>query len=123
MFDGSTVSEAVWCGVENEPEYETRCERVHRNLKRIVKARGALDAQEAEALREAQRLQLWRHYGHSSLVEYMELEMGYTPRAALERLRVANAIEELPVIANLLNQGDLSFSAERELTRVATPEN
>ena len=122
LRDESVGTEAVWCGVESEPGYDTSCENIHRRLKRIVKARGALDAQEAEALREAQRLKLWRHYGHSSLLEYMELEMGYTPRAALERLRVANAIEELPVIAEALTQGDLSFSAARELTRVATPE-
>jgi 5-methylcytosine-specific restriction endonuclease McrA len=99
-----------------------RCAQLHRQLKRIVKARGALDAQEAAALREADALRLWRHYGYSSLLEYMEMEMGYTPRMALERLRVAKAIEELPVIAQKMEQGDLSFSAARELTRVATAE-
>src|SRR5689334_23181070 len=111
-----------WCGVESEAGYEGRCEQVHRRLKRIVKARGALDAQEAAALREAEQLRVWRRYGYGSLLEYMEMETGYTPRAALERLRVAKAIEELPVIAEKLEQGDLSFSAARELTRVATAE-
>jgi hypothetical protein len=91
-------------------------------LKRIVKARGSLDAQEAAALREAEALRLWRQYGYGSLIEYMEMEMGYTPRLAIERLRVAKAIEELPVIADKLEQGELSFSAARELTRVATTE-
>lgn len=99
-----------------------QCEQVHRRLKRIVKARGALDMQESAALREAETLRVWRHFGYSSLLEYMEMEMGYTPRAAIERLRVAKAIEELPVIADAMEQGDLSFSAARELTRVATPE-
>ncbi len=122
LRDGSVEVEATWCGTEREPQYEQRCEKLHRTLRRIVKARGALDAQEAAALREAQQLQLWRHYGYSSLLEYMELEMGYTPRAALERLRVATAIEELPQIAEAMTQGDLSFSGARELTRVATPE-
>ncbi|HEY5951221.1 MAG TPA: hypothetical protein VIV40_37270, partial [Kofleriaceae bacterium] len=115
-------AEAVWCGVESEPGYESRCEQTHRRLRRIVKARGALDAQEAAALREAQGLKLWRRYGYASLIEYMELELGYPPRAAVERLRVAKAIVELPVIAEKLEQGDLSFSAAKELTRVATPE-
>ena len=101
---------------------DRQCEQVHRRLKRIVKARGALDMQEAAALREADALRVWRHFGYSSLVEYMEMEMGYTPRAAIERLRVAKAIEELPLIADAMEQGDLSFSAARELTRVATPE-
>jgi hypothetical protein len=102
--------------------HASRFERLHRQLKRIVKARGALDAQEAAALREAHATKMWRHFGCSSLIDYMEREMGYTPRAALERLRVANAIEELPVIADAMDQGSLSFSGARELTRVVTPE-
>jgi hypothetical protein len=95
---------------------------VHRTLRRIVKARGTLDAQEIAALREASQLRVWRHYGYASLVEYMEHEMGYSPRAAIERLRVARLLEELPAIGEALAQGELSFSAVKELTRVATPE-
>ena len=102
LRDESVGVEAVWCGLESEAGYETKCETIHRRLKRIVKARGALDAQEAAALREAQALRLWRRYGYASLIEYMELEMGYTPRVALERLRVAKAIEELPMISSKL---------------------
>src|SRR5688572_20133800 len=98
------------------------CERVHRTLQRIVKARGSLDAQEAQALRDAKRLGVWRAYGYASLVQYVEQTMGYTARVAMERLRVANAIAELPVIASLLDQGGLSLSAAEEITRVATPE-
>jgi hypothetical protein len=54
-------------------------------LKRIVKARGALDAQECAALREAQKLVIWRAHGCASLVEYMERELGYTARAVRDR--------------------------------------
>jgi hypothetical protein len=103
-------------------EHGEKCDRLHRKLKRIVKARAALDLEEAAALREAQQLVLWRRYGYASLLEYMEREMGYSPRAALERLRVAKAIVELPQLAAAMEQGDLSFSGVRELTRVATPE-
>src|SRR5690349_25100450 len=81
-----------------------RCERLFRRLKRIVKARGALDLEEAAALREAQALMLWRRYGYASLLEFMELELGYSPRAATERLRVANAIVELPQMAAAMEQ-------------------
>jgi hypothetical protein len=44
---------------------------LHRMLKRIAKARAHLDLQEAEALREAQQLRLWRQFGHTSLADYM----------------------------------------------------
>ncbi len=130
LRDESVGFEATWCGVardaareaKHEAGHEATCERLHRRLKRIGKARAALDAQEAEALREAERLRMWRHYGYGSLIEYMEMELGYPPRAALERLRVAKAIVDLPAIEAAMAQGDLSFSAGRELVRVATPE-
>ena len=120
LRDGSFEGSSEW-GTDGHDDAE-RSLRVHRKLKRIVKARGALDREEAAALREAQALRLWRRHGYNSLVEYMEVELGYTPRAALDRLRVAKAIEELPRIGEALSQGDLSFSAARELTRVATGE-
>lgn len=97
-------------------------DRIHRTLKRIAKARAHLDAQEAAALREAQRIRLWQQFGYTSLVDYMERELGYTARSAVERLRVANAIEELPAVEEALDQGTLSFSGARELTRIVTPE-
>jgi predicted GNAT family acetyltransferase len=121
LRDGSNDNGGTWRGVARG-DHEQKCERVHRTLKRIVKARGALDAQECAALREAQKLMLWRAYGCASFVEYLEREMGYTQRAAIERLRVAKAIEEVPELGEAMNQGDLSFSGARELARVVTPE-
>jgi hypothetical protein len=121
LSDGSNGDVGTWSSGA-AGERERSCERVHRTLKRIVKARGALDAQECAALREAQKLLIWRAYGCASLVEYMEREMGYTPRAAIERIRVAKAIEEVPELGNAMNQGDLSFSGARELSRVVNPE-
>jgi hypothetical protein len=48
---------------------------------------------------------IWRAYGCASFVEYMQREMGYTERAAIERLRVAKAIEEVPQLGVAMNQG------------------
>ena len=128
LRDGSSSEVGTWDGGESRAgesgagEHERKCERVHRTLKRIVKARGALDAQECAMLREAQRLVIWRAYGCASLVEYMTREMGYSERAAVERLRVAKAIEEVPELGQAIEQGALSFSGARELSRVVTPE-
>ena len=57
-----------------------------------------------------------------SLIEYMERAMGYAPHTATERLRVARALAELPLIAEALERGELAHSAVRELSRVATPD-
>jgi len=118
LRNGSIEATESWTNATDN--HGDRCERVHRTLKRIVKARGALDAQEAAALREAADLMLWRRYAAHRWSTNLEREMGYTPRAAMERLRVAKAIVDLPEIADALNKGELPFSAARELTRVAT---
>ena len=90
-------------------------------LRSLAVRRAALDAEEARLLREAERLQIWREVGMVSALDYLERVLGYAPHAAMERLRVARALEALPVIETALEAGQLSFSAVRELTRVATP--
>jgi hypothetical protein len=47
---------------------------------------------------------------------------GYQPRSILEKLRVSDALEGLPAIERALSSGEISWSAVRELTRVAAPE-
>jgi len=97
--------------------------RLHRKLKRIAKARGYLDLQEAEALREAQKVRLWKEFGHTSLVDYMVNELGYSSwRTAEDRLRLANALPDLPKLTEAIQAGELNMSQARELVRVATPE-
>jgi hypothetical protein len=55
-----------------------------------------------------------------SAIDYMERALGYEPRAAQERLRVARALGDLPGLEDALQHNELHFSAVRELTRVAT---
>ncbi|MEO7736199.1 MAG: HNH endonuclease signature motif containing protein [Kofleriaceae bacterium] len=94
---------------------------VDRELRRIAVCRAGLDAEEMRWLREAEALQIWREYGMVSALDYMERVLHYGPRAAQDRLRVARALGTLPVLTAALAHGELSFSAVRELTRVATP--
>jgi 5-methylcytosine-specific restriction endonuclease McrA len=63
------------------------------------------------------------HLGFGSFGEYVERMLGYTRRATEERLRVAEALERSPRLAQALRNGTLSWSAVRELTRVATASN
>jgi hypothetical protein len=50
---------------------------LHQRLRGIAKRRAALDAEEAQCLREAQALQLWRQLGYVHMAEYLERELGY----------------------------------------------
>lgn len=98
-----------------------RWQLVHEELKHIGVQRGALDAREAAALREADDVQIWRPLGMVSLIDYLERELGYAPRTAQERVRVARALRDLPHLSEALATGVLHFSAVKELVRVVTP--
>ncbi len=69
----------------------------------------------------ARRTKVHVELGFGSFVEYVERVLGYRPRTAVERLRVAEALETLPRVQTALASGQLSYSAVRELSRVATP--
>ncbi len=63
-----------------------------------------------------------RHLGMVDAADYMERELGYAPHTARERLPVASALDELPVLEAALARGELCFSAVKEVSRVATAE-
>jgi hypothetical protein len=106
---------------ENRHQVEPRWRTVDRALRDISVRRAALDADEARWLREAEALQIWRPLGMVSALDYLERVLGYAPRTAQDRLRVARALGALPQLTAALAGGTLPFSAVRELTRVATP--
>src|SRR5688572_14915931 len=91
----------------------------HEALSRLAKSRAAADAEEGRWLLEALRSAAHVHLGFGTFGEYIERLFGYGRRFIQERLRVAEALEQLPSIARALEEGALSWSAVRELTRVA----
>ncbi len=60
--------------------------------------------------------------GFSSCAAWLSWRVGLDPGAARERVRVARALETLPLLAQALASGELSYAKVRALTRVATPE-
>jgi HNH endonuclease len=121
---------AVEVGVKGAPTWahpgtgprdaESDWQVVDRALRAIHRTRGGLDAEESRWLREAEALQIWKPLGMVSALDYMERQLGYAPRTAQDRLRVARALGALPRMTEALAQAELGFSAVRELTRVAT---
>jgi hypothetical protein len=118
MFDGG--SKEIDRDAAPGPR-EADWKALHQRLRSIAKRRVALEAEEASYLVEAEETQLYRRLGYTTMIEYMERELYWGPHAAKERLRVARELTELPLIAELFRDGELCFSAARELTRVATP--
>jgi hypothetical protein len=96
-------------------------QRAHEELVRLAEKRAGLDFEEGRWLLRAFRSGAHVRLGYGSFNEYTERLFGYGPRLTQEKLRVAEALEELPETARELQSGHASFSAVRELTRVATP--
>src|SRR5690606_34113035 len=65
----------------------------------------------------------WVDSGLRSCAAWLSYRVGLSPAAAREKVRVARALESLPAIAAALEQGVVSYSKVRALTRVATTEN
>jgi hypothetical protein len=96
--------------------------QAHAALSRLARERASLDAEEGRWLLRALRSAAHVHLGFGSFLEYTERLFGYRPRTTQEKLRVAEALETLPHLGRALETGALSWSAARELTRVAVPE-
>ncbi len=92
-IDGNVVTEAV-----READWKS----LHRRLRSIAKRRVALESEEAGCLLEAEESRLYRRLGYTSMLEYMERELHFGPHAANERLRVAHALINLPLIASAM---------------------
>ena len=107
---------------EWERQHEAEWVRIDQKLRGLASRRAAMDAEEARLLRYAEELKLWRGWGFGGMLEYMERAMGYAPHTASERLRVARALGELPLLEEALERGELAHSAVRELSRVAVPD-
>src|SRR6266704_4557690 len=60
--------------------------------------------------------------GFRSCAAWLSWRVGLDPGAARERVRVARALGTLPLLAQALAHGELSYAKVRALTRVATPE-
>src|SRR5258706_16238520 len=118
MTMGNVVSESAptWAREMDRPDWK----QIDQALRSIAARRAALDAEEARWLRAAEDACIWRELGMVSALDYMERVLGYSPRAAQERLRVARKLAELPETEAELERGAIAFSAVRELSRVAT---
>jgi hypothetical protein len=95
---------------------------VDRRLREYARHRASLDAAEVYDLLRAEQLKLHFLCGFATMYEYLERVLGYGPHAARERMRVARTLARLPQTTAALARGELTYSAVRELTRVATAE-
>jgi hypothetical protein len=76
-----------------------------------------------EKIREFDLLDGWVLDGVSSCAHWLQWQCGMNLGAAREKVRVAQALAELPKISAAFGAGRISYSKVRAMTRVATPKN
>jgi hypothetical protein len=74
-------------------------------------------------IREFDQQQLWELDGICSCAHWLNWKCGIGMNAGREKVRVANALGDLPKISAAFRNGEISFSKVRAITRVATQEN
>jgi hypothetical protein len=105
-----------------EVEEPGEWQAAHAALVELARTRAGLDYDEGRWLLSARRSQAHARLGYGSFTEYIERLFGYSARLTHDKLRVAEALESLPELAESLRSGTASWSCVRELTRVATAE-
>ncbi len=101
-----------------------RVAELHRLGDEIAELSAHLDAATARLLdliREFDARGGWNN-GFSSCAAWLSWRVGLDLGAARERVRVARALGTLPLLAQALARGELSYAKVRALTRVATAE-
>jgi len=76
-----------------------------------------------EMIREFDQDEHWHLDGICSCAHWLNWKCGIGMNAAREKVRVANALGELPKISASYAKGELSYSKVRAMTRVATTDN
>lgn len=91
----------------------------------IVTWAGRIAAGEAELLTlvgEYDAREAWGGIGLLSCAHWLSWRTSLSPTASREKVRVARALRELPLVQEAFGAGRLSYSQVRAITRVATPE-
>jgi len=65
---------------------------------------------------------LYRDLGHSSMAQYAEVALRFSPAKTAQFLRLASRLRELPALRAALAAGRLGWTKARAVGRVATPQ-
>ena len=72
---------------------------------------------------ELDRREVWAAQGALSCAHWLSWACGIDTHTAREKVRVARALTELPLLSEALAKGELGYSKVRALTRIAMPGN
>ncbi|MGH7313401.1 MAG: DUF222 domain-containing protein [Candidatus Rokuibacteriota bacterium] len=103
------------------PDPIAELERLGDEIAELSAHLDAATARLLDLIREFDAREGWKN-GFTSCAHWLSWRVGLDLGAARERVRVARALGSLPLLAQALARGELSYAKVRALTRVATPE-
>ncbi len=103
------------------PNCTTALDRLGDEIAELSAHLEAATARLLELIREFDARSGWNS-GFRSCADWLSWRVGLDAGTARERVRVARALGTLPLLAQALAHGELSYAKVRALTRVATPE-
>src|SRR5918994_1851978 len=86
-------------------------EQLVADLDEVEHATRQLEVVRARRLGELERREFWSHDGHLSLASWLGSRQRVAPSTAAGHVRMAQALEAMPVAAEALATGDVSASA------------
>ena len=98
-------------------------ERLEAEITQLAGHLAAAECRWMVLIAEFDRRAGYEQWGCRTCSHWLSWQCGLDTRAAREHVRVARALETLPLITHAFAAGTLSYSKVRALTRVATPEN
>lgn len=97
-------------------------ENIHVELWRARRANRASEHTLAILLLRLQASGLFTERGHSSVVQYAEVELDLAPRQTQELIALARRLRALPALDAAFASGAIGWTKAREVAKVATPE-
>jgi len=107
--------------IPTTPEPAAELDRLGDEIAELAAHLDAATARLLDLIREFDARLGW-NAGFRSCAAWLSWRVGLAPGAAREHVRVARALGTLPLLAQALARGELSYAKVRALTRVATPE-
>ena len=107
--------------LKHTPERVAELDRLGDEIAELSAHLEAATARLLDLIREFDARGGWGN-GFRSCAHWLSWRIGLNLGAAREKVRVARALGTLPLIAQALARGELSYAKVRALTRVATPE-
>jgi hypothetical protein len=117
-----TPSEILERAKTHDPKWRRKVDSLGDEIATLAAQLTAAEYRLLLKIREFDDCDGWYHHGARSCAHWLNWRIGLGMVAAREKVRVARALGDLPLLSAAMERGALSYSKARALTRIATPD-